>query len=103
MARRRQGRLGRLTAGNPALTATDGGVSAVLLARTVVTYPETVALARALTTLPHRVPRDTPHEARYARRHTRALEHIAGHLELPRLVVPPDDLLWARLHHHNPA
>ncbi len=103
LARRRQSRLGRLTAGNPAPAATDGGVSPVLLARGVVTYPETVALARAFTTLPHPAPRDTPHGPAHAWRHTRALAHIAGHLELPRLTVAPDDLLWARLHHHNPA
>jgi hypothetical protein len=103
LARRWQGRLGRLTAGNPALVATGGGVSAVLLGRGVVTYPETVALARALTTLPHPVSRDTHRGPGHAWRHTRALEHIAGRLELPRLVVAPDDLLWARLHHHNPA
>jgi hypothetical protein len=103
MARRRQRRLGRLTASNPALAASEGGVSAVLLDRTVVAYPETVALARALVTLPRAAPRDTPHQAADTRRRTRALAHIADHLELPRLVVAPDDLLWARLHHHNPA
>ncbi|OPC76478.1 hypothetical protein B4N89_46450 [Embleya scabrispora] len=101
MARRRQARLGRLTAGNPTLTATRGGVSAALLARTVVTYPETVALARALVTLPRTVSRIPRGPAAY--RHARALEHIAERLELPRLAVPPDDLLRARLHHHGPA
>jgi len=100
MARRWQSRLGRLTADNPALTATSG-VSAALLARPVVTYPETVALARALVALPRAVSRTPRGPAAY--RHARALEHIADRLELPRLVVPPDDLLWARLHHHNPA
>ncbi|MYS80923.1 hypothetical protein [Embleya scabrispora] len=58
MARRRQERLGRLTAGNPAPAATGGGASAVLLARAVVTHPETVALARAFTTLPRPLSRD---------------------------------------------
>ncbi|WP_126640970.1 hypothetical protein [Embleya hyalina] len=86
--------------GNPTLTAT-GSVSAALLARTVVTHPETVALARALVTLPRAVSRTPCVPAAY--RHARALEHIAEHLELPRLVVPPDDLLWARLHHHGSA
>ncbi|MFE3205704.1 hypothetical protein [Embleya sp. NPDC059237] len=100
MARRWQQRLVRLTADNPTLTATDGGVSAALLARTVVTYPETVALARALVTLPRAVSRIPRGPAAY--RHARALAHIADRLELPRLLVPPDDLLWARLHHHNP-
>ncbi|MFE5334031.1 TniQ family protein [Embleya sp. NPDC056575] len=68
LARRRQGRLGRLTWGNPALATTDRGVPAVLLGRSVVTYPETVALARAFTTLPRPVSRDTPHERAYAYR-----------------------------------
>ncbi|MGW9210955.1 hypothetical protein ACWGR4_28695 [Embleya sp. NPDC055664] len=66
----------------------------------MVTYPETVTLARALVTLPRAVSRTPRGPAAY--RHAQALEHIAERLELPRLLVPPDDLLWARLH-HGPA
>ncbi|PJN29006.1 hypothetical protein CG747_45990 [Streptomyces sp. CB02959] len=45
-------RLHQLVAGNPQLRRA-GNASAVLLARDLVTYPETVALARTLATLPH--------------------------------------------------
>ncbi len=89
--------MGRLTAGNPALAASGGGVSAVLLTRAVVTYPETVALARALTTLGGAPTRGAAPDT------AGAVAHIAGHLGLARLVVAPDDLLWARLHHRPPG
>ncbi|MEU2339061.1 hypothetical protein ABZ608_36800 [Streptomyces sp. NPDC013172] len=51
-------RLTQLCAVNPHLTTT-GSASPALLARDLVTYPETVALARALTTLPSRRHHDT--------------------------------------------
>ncbi|WEP00718.1 TniQ family protein (plasmid) [Streptomyces sp. FXJ1.172] len=50
-------RLNQLCATNPHLTTT-GSASPALLTRDLVIYPETVALARALATLPNRPHRD---------------------------------------------
>ncbi|MFF7415457.1 TniQ family protein [Streptomyces lydicus] len=82
-------RLGRLYATNPHLTIT-GSASPALLARDLITYPDTVALARALaTTLPswhHHTTGDT-------------LTFIAHRLGLPRFTPAVNDPLRAYLTH----
>ncbi|PHQ52407.1 hypothetical protein BLA24_07605 [Streptomyces cinnamoneus] len=81
-------RLNQLYATNPHLTTT-GSASPALLARDLITYPETVALARALATLPNRPHRDTGN----------ALNLIAHRLGLPRLPLNANDPLQAFLTH----
>ncbi|MGW6713423.1 hypothetical protein ACWF9X_02445 [Streptomyces globisporus] len=81
-------RLNQLIADSPHL-ATTGSASPALLTRDLVTYPETVALARALATLPNRPHRDTGN----------ALNLIAHRLGLPRLPLNANDPLHAFLTH----
>ncbi|MFE5869550.1 hypothetical protein ACFQ6V_12995 [Streptomyces roseifaciens] len=70
-----------------------GNASATLLARDLVIYPETVALARTLTTLPHQ----------YRTHPTRdTLGMIAHHLGLPILTPTPSDPLVAYLTRSRP-
>ncbi|WP_164873585.1 hypothetical protein [Streptomyces sp. S063] len=81
-------RLTPLIADSPHL-ATTGSASPALLTRDLVTYPETVALARALATLPNRPHRDAGN----------ALNLIAHRLGLPRLPLNANDPLHAFLTH----
>jgi hypothetical protein len=81
-------RLNQLCATNPHLTTT-GSASPTLLARDLITYPETVALARALATLPNRPHRTTDD----------ALSLIAHRLGLPRLASNANDPLRVFLTH----
>lgn len=81
-------RLARLCAANPHLTAT-GNASPALLTRDLVTYPETVTLARTLATLPNRPHRTTDD----------ALSLIAHRLGLPRLASNTTDPLRVFLTH----
>ncbi|MFE0379091.1 TniQ family protein [Streptomyces inhibens] len=81
-------RLTRLCAANPHLTTT-GNASPTLLTRDLVTYPETVALARTLTTLPNRPHRTT----------NDALTLIACRLGLARLTPNANDPLRVFLTH----
>ncbi|MEU7697589.1 hypothetical protein [Streptomyces sp. NPDC039028] len=81
-------RLTRLSAVNPRLTTTLSA-SPALLTRDLVIYPETIALARALATLPNRPHRDTGN----------ALNLIAHRLGLPRLASNANDPLRAFLTH----
>lgn len=81
-------RLNQLCATNPHLTTTHSA-SPALLARDLVTYPETVALARALATLPNRPHHDTGN----------ALSLIAHRLGLPRLAPNANDPLRVFLTH----
>jgi hypothetical protein len=81
-------RLTQLRATNPHLTTT-GSASPALLARDLVTYPETVTLARALTTLPSRPHRTT----------NGALTLIAHRLNLDRLTPSANDPLRVFLTH----
>ncbi|MEU8877831.1 TniQ family protein [Streptomyces javensis] len=80
--------LTRLCATNPHLT-TAGSVSPALLARDLVTYPETVAFARALATLP----RQQHHDADYT------LTLIAHRLNLAHLTPTANDPLRVFLTH----
>lgn len=75
-------RLTRFCATNPHLTTT-GSASPALLARDLVIYPETVALARALAARPNRPHRDTG----------KALNLIAHRLGLPHLASNANDPL----------
>ncbi|MGW4651508.1 hypothetical protein [Kitasatospora sp. NPDC004289] len=72
-----------------------------LLARDIVTYPETVILAHALHQ--HRV-LAVPggHTSTRPRTHTAFLLHTATRLGLPRLDPSHDDPLHAWIHHHTP-
>ncbi|MGX1309891.1 hypothetical protein RKD24_006656 [Streptomyces calvus] len=81
-------RLGQLCATNPHL-ATAGSASPALLARDLVIYPETVALARALATLPFSAHRPA----------NGALALIAQRLGLPRFTLAANDPLRAYLTH----
>ncbi|MEU0596542.1 MULTISPECIES: TniQ family protein [Streptomyces] len=81
-------RLPRLCAANPHLT-TAGSASPALLTRDLVTYPETVALARALATLPSRQHHNTDD----------TLALIARRLGLTRLTPSANDPLRACLTH----
>ncbi|WP_329059388.1 hypothetical protein OG511_42360 [Streptomyces sp. NBC_01453] len=74
---------------------TTGNASSALLTRDLVIYPETVALARALATLPNR-----PH-----RTIDDALSLIAHRLNLTRLTPSANDPLRVFLTHtrHRPA
>ncbi|MFG2376934.1 TniQ family protein [Streptomyces sp. NPDC048504] len=81
-------RLTRLCTASPHLTTT-GNASPALLARDLVTYPETVALARILATLPNRPHHTTDH----------ALSLIAHRLGLPRLASNANDPLRVFLTH----
>ncbi|MFF2813819.1 TniQ family protein [Streptomyces sp. NPDC058000] len=87
-------RLHQLTAGNPQLRRA-GNASAVLLARDLVTYPETVTLARTLATLPHQHPTPHVHDA----------VGVIGHkLALTRLSPTANDPLTTYLGSHpSPA
>ena len=81
-------RLNQLCEANLHLTSA-GSASPALLTRDLVTYPETVTLARTLATLPS-----------WPRRHTGdALNHIAHRLGLPRLAPNANDPLRAFLTH----
>lgn len=81
-------RLTQLIAASPHLTPTSSA-SPALLARDLITYPETVTLARTLATLPNQ-----PH-------HTTddALNLIAHRLALPRLPLNASDPLQVFLTH----
>ncbi|QTD95794.1 TniQ family protein [Streptomyces cyanogenus] len=79
-------RLNQLCEANPHLTST-GSASPALLTRDLVIYPETVALARALATLPNRPHRTT----------NDALILIACRLGLARLTPNANDPLRAFL------
>ncbi|MFF7234376.1 TniQ family protein [Streptomyces sioyaensis] len=81
-------RLTQLRATNPHLT-TASSASPALLARDLITYPETVTLARALATLPSR-PRDRTDDA---------LTLIAHRLNLDRLAPSANDPLRVCLTH----
>ncbi|MEV6260707.1 TniQ family protein [Streptomyces sp. NPDC051784] len=81
-------RLTRLCATNPHLTTTSNA-SPALLARDLVTYPETVTLARTLATLPNRPHRTTGD----------TLSLIAHRLGLPRLASNANDPLRTFLTH----
>ncbi|TJZ99433.1 TniQ family protein [Actinacidiphila oryziradicis] len=86
-----QTRLARLTAANPH-TRHHGTASPTLTCRTLVTYPETLTLAAALTHIP-------PHGLTRTDQ-TRFLQHLANKMGLPRLAPATHDPLWARLHRH---
>ncbi|MGW3983842.1 hypothetical protein [Streptomyces mirabilis] len=88
VAHRWHTRLNQLCAANPHLT-TAGSASPALLTRDLVTYPETVTLARALTTLPF----SAHHPA------NGALPLIAQRLRLPRFTLAVNDPLRAYLTH----
>ncbi|MFD4866226.1 hypothetical protein [Streptomyces sp. NPDC058412] len=94
-------RLDRLMAANAHLNR-PGNASAVLLARALVTYPETVALAHTLATLPRPA---RPHENRTtAPGATRGAAHdaltvIAHRLQLPTPTPTSSDPLHAYLTH----
>ncbi|WP_308798036.1 hypothetical protein [Streptomyces sp. UH6] len=81
-------RLTKLIADSPHL-ATTSSASPALLARDLVTYPETVALARTLAVLPNQPHRTTDD----------ALSLIAHRLELPSLASNANDPLRAFLTH----
>lgn len=81
-------RLTRLIADSPRL-ATTSSASPTLLARDLVTYPETITLARTLATLPNPPHHDTDD----------ALSLIAHRLELPRLPLNANDPLRTFLTH----
>jgi hypothetical protein len=81
-------RLTRLIADSPHL-ATTSSASPALLAPDLVTYPETVTLARTLAALPNRPHHDTDD----------ALSLIAHRLGLPRLPLNANDPLRAFLTH----
>ncbi|MDX3527741.1 TniQ family protein [Streptomyces sp. ID05-39B] len=88
LAHRWRQRLTRLCATNPHLTTT-GNASPALLTRDLVSYPETVAIARILATLPDRPHRTTDD----------ALSLIAHRLGLPRLASNANDPLRVFLTH----
>jgi TniQ len=99
LATRWQQRLQRLADTNPHIT--PAGRSWALYARRLVTYPETITLARTLTrpqppaptsATGHR-PRPGPDPAT-----TDFLTRTAHHLGLARLTPPPHDLLWTFIH-----
>ncbi|WP_431675969.1 hypothetical protein [Kitasatospora sp. KL5] len=97
LATRWQHRLQRLADTNP--HATPAGKSWALHARSLVTYPETIVLARALATarLPRQARQGTapaPHPAI-----TAFCRHTAHRLGIARLTPPPRDLLWTWIHH----
>lgn len=81
-------RLNQLCATNPHLTTT-GSTSPALLARDLITYPETITLARALATLPNRHHHTT----------NDALTLIARRLGLARLTPNANDPLRVFLTH----
>ncbi|MFJ3763053.1 TniQ family protein [Streptomyces sp. NPDC090080] len=81
-------RLNQLCAINPHLTTT-GSASPALLARDLITYPETVALARTLAVLPNRPHRTT----------NGALTLIAHRLNLDHLTPNANDPLRVFLTH----
>lgn len=87
LAHRWHRRLNQLCTANPHLP-TAGSASPTLLTRDLVTYPETVALARTLTTLPNQ-----PHDA------SDVLTHIAHRLNLTRITPSANDPLRAFLTH----
>lgn len=91
LADRWRQRLNRLCAANPHLTTT-GSASPALLTRDLVTYPETVALARTLATLP-----DQPH-----RPTGDTLTLIADRLGLTCLTPAVNDPLHTYLAHTRP-
>ncbi|MEU6122449.1 hypothetical protein [Streptomyces sp. NPDC047123] len=81
-------RLNQLRAANPHLTTTSSA-SPALLTRDLITYPETVTLARALATLRNRPHRDTG----------KALNLIARRLSLARLTPNANDPLRVFITH----
>ncbi|MEU6236212.1 hypothetical protein [Kitasatospora sp. NPDC047058] len=71
-------------------------MSWALYARELVTYPETIVLARTLAHLPGQ-----PRQGPAPRAHpaiTAFLTHTAHQLGIERLAPPPDDLLWTFIH-----
>ncbi|WP_329587317.1 TniQ family protein [Kitasatospora sp. NBC_01250] len=96
LATRWQHRLQRLADTNPHVTPV--GRSWALHARGLVTYPETIVLARTLATTrlpgqPRQGPAPTPHPAI-----TAFCRHTAHRLGIARLTPPPSDLLWTWIH-----
>ncbi|MFF7459388.1 TniQ family protein [Kitasatospora sp. NPDC008115] len=92
-----QHRLRLLAHANP--HAEPAGKSWALYARDLVTYPETITLARILATTslpgqPRQGPTPRTHPAI-----TAFLTHTAHRLHLERLAPPPGDLLWTWIHH----
>ncbi|MEU2826398.1 hypothetical protein ABZ763_30070 [Streptomyces bacillaris] len=80
-------RLNRLTAANPHIP--PGPASPTLTCRSLITYPETLTLARTLDRLP-------PHPLTRTQQ-TAFLHDLANRLNLPRLAPADHDLLWQRL------
>lgn len=87
LTERWQTRLTRLTNANP--HTQNGPASPTLTCRTLVTYPETLTLAAALTRIP-------PHGLTPTGR-PRFLHHLAGRLGLRHLTPATHDPLWARI------
>ncbi|WP_151484243.1 TniQ family protein [Streptomyces albicerus] len=87
LAQRWHTRLARLTTANP--HTHHPTASPALTCRSLVTYPETLTLARALTRIP-------PHGLARTD-HTAFLHHLATRLELPRLAPATHDPLFTRL------
>ncbi|MGW2402490.1 hypothetical protein ACWCYY_38690 [Kitasatospora sp. NPDC001664] len=97
LATRWQHRLKRLAGSNP--HAEPAGKSWALHARALITYPETIVLARTLATtrLPEQSRQGTdpgPHPAITV--FCRATAHRLG---IARLTPPPGDLWWTWIHH----
>lgn len=82
-----QTRLTRLTTTNP--HTQHGPASPALTCRTLITYPETLTLAAALTRIP---PPGLTHNNR-----SRFLHHLAKQLELHHLTPTTHDPLWTRI------
>lgn len=85
-------RLQQLALANPHLDG-GGNPSAVLLARDLVIYPETVTLARTLATLPHQ------HRAHHQRDVHDTIGVIGHHLGLTRFSPTTSDPLAVYLTH----
>ncbi|MFJ4412221.1 hypothetical protein [Streptomyces sp. NPDC088910] len=82
-----QARLARLTTTNP--HTRHGPASPALTCRTLITYPETLTLAAALTRIP---PHGLTHNDRSG-----FLHRLAGRLELTHLTPATHDPLWTRI------
>jgi TniQ len=80
-------RLNRLTTTNP--HTRNGPASPALTCRTLITYPETLTLAAALTRIP---PHGLTHNDQ-----PRFLQHLASRLELHHLTPATHDPLWTRI------
>jgi len=87
LAQRWHTRLARLTTANP--HTHQPSASPALTCRALITYPETLVLARTLSRIP-------PHGLARTD-HTAFLHHLATRLELPRLAPATHDPLFTRL------